>query len=60
MARLSVLQPLPMQAGERWQLQVKLRPLSGRENEGGFDAQRWMISEHILATGLIKQGSVSG
>ncbi|MHC8470411.1 DNA internalization-related competence protein ComEC/Rec2 [Plesiomonas shigelloides] len=56
LARLSVLQPLPMQAGEHWQLQVKLRPLSGRENEGGFDAQRWMISEHILATGLIKQG----
>lgn len=60
LARLQVLPPLLMQAGERWQLQVKLRPISGRENEGGFDSQRWMISEHILTTGLIRQGKPIG
>ena len=29
-----------LQAGQRWQLKVSLRPVHSLLNEGGFDAQR--------------------
>ncbi|CAI0869547.1 ComEC family competence protein [Serratia quinivorans] len=32
-------------AGQRWLLQLRLRPIHGNLNEGGFDSQRWAMSQ---------------
>ncbi|WP_232776705.1 DNA internalization-related competence protein ComEC/Rec2 [Rahnella sp. AA] len=43
---------LPM-AGQRWKMLVSLRPVHSLLNEGGFDAQRWALSQHAPLTGTI-------
>ncbi len=40
--------------GERWRLKVKLKRPRGSVNEGGFDYQRWLLSQGIGATGYVK------
>src|SRR5690606_25571421 len=40
--------------GERWTLKVKLRRPRGLVNEGGFDYQRYLLSEGIAATGYVR------
>jgi len=39
--------------GERWHLQVRLRPPRGNANPGGFDFEGWSFREHIGATGYV-------
>ncbi len=46
-----------LKAGERWQLQVKLRAPSGYQNPGGFDYERWLFVKRIGATGYVKSSS---
>lgn len=41
-------------AGEFWQLKVKLKRPSGFMNPGGFDFERWLFSEKIVATGYVR------
>jgi len=43
-----------LQAGQRWQLKVSLRPVHSLLNEGGFDAQRWALSQHAPMTATIR------
>jgi len=43
------------QAGERWQLRVRLKPPHGSLNPGGFDYERWLFQEGIGATGYVRQ-----
>ncbi len=45
-----------IRAGRYWQFEVKLKPLHGRLNPGGFDYQKWLVSEGYLATGYVRQG----
>ena len=42
-------------AGENWQLLVRLKRPSGFMNPGGFDYEKWLFTERILATGYIRQ-----
>ncbi|WP_273875941.1 DUF4131 domain-containing protein, partial [Serratia marcescens] len=42
-------------AGQRWQLKLRLRPVHGKLNEGGFDSQRWAIAQRQPLTGLVRQ-----
>ena len=42
-----------LRAGERWRLTVRLRPISGLRNAGGFDRVR-----HLLVRGIDASGSV--
>jgi len=55
--RLNWYRPLPQQlnAGERWQLTVKLKPLRGMMNPGAFDYESWLFQQGIGATGYIRQ-----
>lgn len=46
--------PPPLQAGEIWQLEVRLRPPSGFLNPAGFDYQRWLFQRRIGATGYVR------
>jgi competence protein ComEC len=41
--------------GERWQLEVRLKPPSGMKNPGSFDYENWLFTEGIGATGYIRK-----
>jgi hypothetical protein len=43
-----------LRQGQHWQLLVKLKPTRGLANQAGFDYQRYLIGQHIVATGYIK------
>jgi len=40
-----------LEAGERWRIQVRLKPRHGLLNPGGFDNERWLFTQGIAATG---------
>ncbi|XSG86371.1 MAG: DNA internalization-related competence protein ComEC/Rec2 [Methylohalobius sp. ZOD2] len=43
-----------LEAGQRWQLQVRLKRPHGFANPGGFDYERWLFTHHIGATGYVR------
>ncbi|MBY5943863.1 DNA internalization-related competence protein ComEC/Rec2 [Photobacterium rosenbergii] len=45
-----------MKQGERWQLQIRLRPPSGRVNSAGYDRERQFVGQGIHATGIVFSG----
>jgi len=47
--------PPQFASGETWQLTVKLKRPQGFINTGGFDYERWLFREGILATGYVRQ-----
>lgn len=46
-------------AGERWRLQVKLRPPHGFMNPGGFDYEKWLYQRGIHGTGYVRNGAAN-
>lgn len=42
-------------AGQRWQLKLRLRPVHGKLNQGGFDSQRWAVAQRQPLTGRVRQ-----
>jgi competence protein ComEC len=44
-----------IQAGELWHLKVKLKRPSGFMNPGGFDYEKWLFTQRIIATGYVRQ-----
>ncbi|CAI1559403.1 ComEC family competence protein [Serratia quinivorans] len=48
----------PLCAGQRWQLQLRLRPIHGNLNEGGFDSQRWAMSQRQPLTAQVKSAVI--
>jgi len=45
-----------LRAGERWRLQLRLRPVRGRVNFHGVDAERWYFTEGLYALALVQDG----
>lgn len=43
--------PQPGCAGQRWQMTLKVRPVHGQLNEGGFDTQRYALAQHRPVSG---------
>ena len=43
----------PVRLGERWRLQVRLKPPRGLANPGGFDYEAWLFRAGIAATGYV-------
>ena len=41
-------------SGTHWKLIAKLKPIHGRLNPGGFDYEKWLVSEGYVATGYVK------
>lgn len=39
--------------GQRWRLAVRLKPVHGRLNPGGFDYERWAFHQRIVARGSL-------
>ncbi|MCB1757078.1 MAG: DNA internalization-related competence protein ComEC/Rec2 [Gammaproteobacteria bacterium] len=44
-----------LQAGERWQLTVRLKQNRGFMNPGGFDYEKWLIGKGVSATGYVRE-----
>lgn len=45
---------LPVRAGERWRLTVRLRRPHGNANPHGFDYEVWLVERGIGATGYVR------
>jgi len=45
---------LPVRAGERWRLTVRLRRPRGAANPHGFDYEAWLLERGIGATGYVR------
>ncbi|MEQ1803447.1 MAG: DNA internalization-related competence protein ComEC/Rec2 [Gammaproteobacteria bacterium] len=50
----------PPEPGERWQLNLRLKPPRGLSNPGTFDYERWLFAQHIGATGWVRDSSANG
>lgn len=48
-----------VQAGERWQLRVRLKRPHGLANPGGFDYERWLFAKAIRATGYVRRDAAN-
>ena len=48
-----------VQAGEIWQLQVRLKPPHGFMNPGGFDYEAWLYLHGINATGYVRNSDAN-
>lgn len=46
--------PVPLRAGERWRMTVRLRAPRGLRNPGGFDAEKHALVQRIAATGYVR------
>ncbi len=46
---------LSLSQGDSVQLLAKLKPAAGLANEGGFNYQKWLVSQGINATGYVKK-----
>jgi competence protein ComEC len=48
-----------IQAGERWELTVRLRRPRGTANPSGFDYEAWLLERGIRATGYVRSRGVN-
>ena len=46
---------LPLQAGERWRLTVRLKRPHGNVNPHGFDYEGWLFERDVRATGYVRK-----
>ncbi len=53
--RLSWYYGRPVNVGEKWQLEVRLKPPHGFMNPGGFDYEAWLFQQGIDATGYVRK-----
>ena len=47
-----------LRAGERWRLPVRLKRPHGLVNPGGFDAELWMWSQGLQASGHVREANL--
>ncbi|MDO8772965.1 MAG: DNA internalization-related competence protein ComEC/Rec2 [Burkholderiaceae bacterium] len=50
-------QPAPIEAGERWQMTVRLKAPHGGSNPYGFDFELWLWEQGLQATGYVRAGA---
>lgn len=48
--------PAPIEAGERWQMTVRLKAPHGGSNPHGFDFELWLWEQGLQATGYVRAG----
>ncbi len=58
--RISWYRDAPLiRAGQRWRLRVKLREPRGFMNPGGFDYEKWLFQQRIIATGYVRNAETA-
>lgn len=45
--------PEPVCPGQKWQMTLRLQPIHGQLNEGGFDSQKYALTQHIPLRGRL-------
>lgn len=50
-------QPAALQAGERWQMTLRLKAPHGARNPNGFDYELWLWEQGVQATGYVRAGA---
>ncbi len=50
--------PVPLRAGQRWRIPVRLRLPHGAMNPDGFDAELWLFDQNLRATGVVRGNGV--
>ncbi|HFZ8995247.1 TPA: ComEC family protein [Citrobacter freundii] len=50
--------PADVCAGQRWAMRLKVRPIHGQLNEGGFDTQRYALAQHQPLSGRFLQATL--
>ncbi|NIY47122.1 ComEC family protein [Cedecea colo] len=45
--------PEPVCSGQKWQMTLRLRPVHGQINEGGFDSQRYALAQNLPLRGRV-------
>ncbi|MFY7915301.1 MAG: ComEC/Rec2 family competence protein, partial [Rubrivivax sp.] len=48
---------MPLVAGDRWRLPVRLKRPHGAVNPHGFDLERWLFEQDLRATGHVRPGA---
>ena len=48
---------VPLVAGDRWRLPVRLKRPHGAVNPHGFDLERWLFEQDLRATGHVRPGA---
>lgn len=56
--RLNWYNPPPIEAGQSWQLTVKLKPPHGTLNPAGFDYETWLFANGFDATGYVSASNL--
>lgn len=56
--RLAWYRSPPLQRGQRWTVSARVKPPWGYQNPGGFDFERWLLSERLQGTGYVLEGSL--
>jgi competence protein ComEC len=51
-----LMQAPALEAGDRWQFNVRLRAPHGARNPGGFDFELWLWEQGLQATGYVRTG----
>jgi len=57
--RLSWYYGQKVNAGERWQFQLRLKPPHGFMNPGGFDYEAWLFQQGFHATGYVRKSELN-
>ena len=55
--RLIWLDGPSLRGGERWSLDVRLKPPRAGANKHGFDAEAWFARDKVAATGYVRRGT---
>ena len=56
--RLNWYYPPPLQVGEVWRVVASVRVPWGHQNPGGFDYERWLMSQGIDGVGYVRSGEL--
>ncbi len=51
--------PPGMQAGEHWRLLIRAKQPNGALNPGGFDYEKWLFSQRIVASAYVRKATAN-
>ncbi|CAM4217134.1 ComEC/Rec2 family competence protein [Shewanella denitrificans] len=56
--RLNWREPLPLALGQVWRFNAKMKGITSLLNEGGFNQQKYWLSQHLVARGKVTEASL--
>lgn len=56
--RLTWQKPAKIEPGQIWQFSARMKGISSIQNQGGFNQQKYFISQHIIGKGRVKRAEL--